>query len=91
MQSIEQFDVPMSDALISIGATAKQNLAIVSICLAEIKKTDRRYNCEIRAKKVSGSCNFNGKARSPEMGLPPYRCNERMGSGRINVAMMRGT
>jgi hypothetical protein len=61
MRVVEQFDVPMSDALVTIGATEKQSIDDGSTSLTDIKKSGMSYNWEIRGKKVSGYCNVNGK------------------------------
>jgi hypothetical protein len=66
MRVVEQFDVPMSDALVNIGATEKQSLDDGSTTLADIKKNGMSYNWEIRGKKVSGYCNVNGKGNITE-------------------------
>jgi hypothetical protein len=66
MRVVEQFDVPMSDALVNIGATEKQSLDEGSTSLADIKKSGMSYNWEIRGKKVSGYCNVNGKGKITE-------------------------
>lgn len=66
MRVVEQFDVPMSDALVNIGATEKQSLDEGSTSLADIKKNGMSYNWEIRGKKVSGYCNVNGKGKITE-------------------------
>ncbi len=39
MRVVEQFDVPMSDALVTIGATEKQSMDKGTTTLADIKKT----------------------------------------------------
>ena len=66
MKVVEQFDVPMSDALLNIGATEKQSLAEGTTSLADIKKTGMSYNWEIRGKKISGYCNVNGSGKITE-------------------------
>ncbi len=66
MRVVEQFDVPMSDALVSMGATEKQSLDEGTTSLADIKKNGMSYNWEIRGKKVSGYCNVNGKGQITE-------------------------
>jgi hypothetical protein len=66
MRVVEQFDVPMSDALVNIGATEKQSLDDGSTTLADITKNGMSYNWEIRGKKVSGYCNVNGNGTITE-------------------------
>ena len=66
MRVVEQFDVPMSDALVTIGATEQQSIDEGSTSLADIKKNGMSYNWEIRGKKVSGYCNVNGKGKITE-------------------------
>ena len=61
MRVVEQFDVPMSDALVNIGATEKQSLDDGATSLADIKKNGMSYKGEISGKKVSGYCKVNGK------------------------------
>jgi len=66
MKVVEQFDVPMSDAVVNIGATEKQSLDAGTTSLADIKKNGMSYNWEVRGKKVSGYCNVNGKGTITE-------------------------
>lgn len=66
MRVVEQFDVPMSDAIVNIGATEKQSIDEGSTSLADIKKRGMSYNWEIRGKNVSGYCNVNGKGKITE-------------------------
>jgi hypothetical protein len=66
MRVVEQFDVPMSDALVTIGATEKQSMDEGTTTLADIKKTGMSYNWEIRGKTISGYCNVNGKGKITE-------------------------
>ncbi|MFM7269837.1 MAG: hypothetical protein ACKOZT_14865 [Cyanobium sp.] len=66
MRVVEQFDVPMSDALVSIGATEKQSLDDGSTSLADIKKRGMSYNWQVSGKNVSGYCNVDGKGKITE-------------------------
>jgi hypothetical protein len=66
MRVVEQFDVPMSDALVTIGATEKQSMDEGTTTLADIKKTGMSYNWEIRGKTISGYGNVNGKGKITE-------------------------
>ena len=66
MRVVEQFDVPMSDAVVNIGATEKQSIDDGTTSAADIKKRGISYNWEIRGKKVSGYCNVNGKGTITE-------------------------
>jgi len=66
MRVVEQFDVPMSDALVNIGATEKQSIDDGTTSLKDIKKSGMSYNWEIRGKKISGYCNVNGKGTITE-------------------------
>lgn len=66
MRVVDQFDVPMSDAMVSLGATLQQSIDEGSISLADIKKDGLSYNWEIRGKKVNGYCNVNGKGQITE-------------------------
>ena len=66
MRVVEQFDVPMSDALVTIGATEQQSINQGSTSLKDIKNNGMSDNWEIRGKKVSGSCNVNGKGKITE-------------------------
>lgn len=66
MRVVEQFDVPMSDAVVSLGATEQQGIDEGSISLAEIKKDGLSFNWEVRGKKISGYCNVNGKGTITE-------------------------
>jgi hypothetical protein len=66
MRVVSQFDVPMSDALVNIGATEQQSLNEGNTSLADIKKYGMSYNWEIRGKKINGYCNVNGKGKITE-------------------------
>ena len=66
MRVVQQFDVPMSDAVVNLGATEQQGMDEGSISLAEVKKMGLSFNWEIRGKKVSGYCNVNGKGKITE-------------------------
>jgi hypothetical protein len=66
MRVVEQFDVPMSDALVNIGATEKQSIDDGTTSTADIKKRGMSYNWEISGKKISGYCNVNGKGTITE-------------------------
>jgi hypothetical protein len=66
MRVVEQFDVPMSDAVVNIGATEKQSIDDGTTSTADIKKRGMSYNWEIRGKKISGYCNVNGKGAITE-------------------------
>jgi hypothetical protein len=66
MRVVEQFDVPMSDAMVSLGATEKQGIDDGSITKADVKKNGLSFNWEIRGKKISGYCNVNGKGKITE-------------------------
>jgi len=66
MKVVEQFDVPMSDAVVNIGATEQQSINEGNTSLSDIKKLGMSYNWEIRGKKISGYCNVNGKGKITE-------------------------
>jgi hypothetical protein len=66
MRIVEQFDVPMSDAVVTMSATEKQSMDEGTMTLADIKKDGMSYNWEIRGKKISGYCNVNGKGKITE-------------------------
>lgn len=66
MRVVEQFDVPMSDAVVMLGATEQQGIDEGSISLADVKNMGLSFNWEIRDKKISGYCNVNGKGKITE-------------------------
>ena len=66
MRVVSQFDVPMSDAMVNIGATEQQSLDQGNTSLTDIKKYGMSYNWQIRGKKVNGYCNVNGKGKITE-------------------------
>lgn len=66
MRVVEQFDVPMSDAVVNLGATEQQGIDDGSISLADVKKNGLSFNWEVRGKKISGYCNVNGKGTITE-------------------------
>lgn len=63
---VEQFDVPMSDAVVTLGASMKQSIDDGSMTLADVKKLGLSFNWEIRGKRISGYCNVNGKGKITE-------------------------
>ena len=66
MRVVEQFDAPMSDALVNLGATEQQSINEGTTSLADIKKDGLSFNWEIRGKKINGYCNVNGKGKITE-------------------------
>ena len=66
MRVVQQFDVPMSDAVVNLGATEQQGIDDGSISLSDVKKMGLSFNWEIRGKKVTGYCNVNGKGKITE-------------------------
>jgi hypothetical protein len=66
MRVVEQFDVPMSDAVVNIGATEKQGIDDGTTSSKDIKKNGMSYNWEVRGRKISGYCNVNGKGKITE-------------------------
>ncbi len=66
MRVVEQFDVPMSDALVTLGATEQQSIIEGNTTLTDIKKYGLSFNWEIRSKKINGYCNVNGKGKITE-------------------------
>jgi hypothetical protein len=66
MKVVQQFDVPMSDALVNLGATEQQSLDQGNTSLSDIKKFGLSFSWEIRGKKISGYCNVNGKGKITE-------------------------
>jgi hypothetical protein len=66
MRVVEQFDVPMSDALVNLGATEQQSIDEGNTSLSDIKKDGLSFNWEIRGKKINGYCNVNGKGKITE-------------------------
>ena len=66
MRVVEQFDVPMSDAVVKLGATEQQSIDEGSTSLADIQKDGLSFSWQIRGKKVQGYCNVNGKGKITE-------------------------
>lgn len=66
MRVVQQFDVPMSDAVVNLGASDQQGLDDGSTSLADLKKYGLSYSWNIRGKNVSGYCNVNGKGKITE-------------------------
>ena len=66
MRVIDQFDVPMSDAGVSLGATLQQSIDQGETTLADIKKRGLVFNWEIRGKRINGYCSVNGKGKITE-------------------------
>ena len=66
MKVVQQFDVPMSDALVNLGATEQQSIDQGNITLNTIKEYGLSFKWEIRDKKISGYCNVNGKGKIVE-------------------------
>ncbi|MEN9861184.1 MAG: hypothetical protein RLZZ515_1666 [Cyanobacteriota bacterium] len=66
MRVVQQFDVPMSDALVTLGASEQQSLDQGDTSLADVKKYGFSFSWQIRGKNVSGYCNVNGKGKITE-------------------------
>lgn len=66
MRVVDQFDVPMSDAGVSLGATLQQSIDQGETTLADIKKQGLVFNWEIRGKRINGYCSVNGKGKITE-------------------------
>jgi hypothetical protein len=66
MRVVDQFGVPMSDAVVNLGATEQQGINDGSITLPYIKKHGLSFNWEVSGKKISGYCNVNGKGKITE-------------------------
>jgi len=66
MRVVDQFDVPMSDAGVSLGATLQQSIDQGETTLADVKKQGLTFNWEIRGKRINGYCNVNGKGKITE-------------------------
>lgn len=66
MRVVEQFDVPMSDAVVSLGATEQQSIDEGNTSLSDVKKYGLSFNWSIRGKKINGYCNVNGKGKITE-------------------------
>ena len=63
---VEQFDVPMSDAMVNLSATMQQSIDAGETTLADVKKLGLSFNWDIRGKRISGYCNVNGKGKITE-------------------------
>jgi hypothetical protein len=66
MRVVDQFDVPMSDALVTLSATEQQSINEGNTTLTDIKRIGLSFNWEIRGKKINGYCNVNGKGKITE-------------------------
>jgi len=66
MKMVQQFDAPISDALVNLGATEQQSIDQGNTSLDDIKKNGFSFSREIRNKRVSGSCNVNGEGKITE-------------------------
>lgn len=66
MRVVQQFDVPMSDAVVNLGATEQQGIDDGSTSLADLKKDGLSFSWKIRGKQVEGYCNVNGKGKITE-------------------------
>jgi hypothetical protein len=66
MKVVQQFDVPMSDAQVNLGASDQQGIDDGSTSMADIKKYGLSYSWQIRGKKINGYCNVNGKGKITE-------------------------
>ena len=61
---VDQFDVPNSDAAVSLGATLQESIDAGDTTMADVKKGGLTFNWEIRNKsRINGYCNikYNGK------------------------------
>lgn len=66
MRVVEQFDVPMSDAVVSLGETEQQSMDEGNTSLSDVRKYGLSFNWTIRGKKINGYCNVNGKGKITE-------------------------
>lgn len=59
---VDQFDVPNSDAYVSLGATLQQSIDAGDTKMADVKRGGLSFNWEIRGKRINGYCNikYNG-------------------------------
>ncbi len=55
--------VSMADIKVELGATLKQSIDGGEMTLKDIEKSGLSYNWEVSKKKVSGSCDTNGKGK----------------------------
>jgi len=66
MRVVEQFDVSMSEAGVSLGATLQESIDQGQTTLADVKKQGLIFNWEIRGKRINGYCSVNGKGKITE-------------------------
>ncbi|MBW4530515.1 MAG: hypothetical protein KME02_07480 [Aphanothece saxicola GSE-SYN-MK-01-06B] len=66
MRVVEQFDVPNSDAVVSLGATEQKSIDEGNTSLADVQKYGLSFNWEIRGKTINGYCNVDGKGKITE-------------------------
>ena len=64
----EQFDVPMSDIHVELGATLKQSIDAGEITLADILKSGLTFNWDVKKdkKELNGYCNTDAKGNVTE-------------------------
>jgi len=66
MRVVDQFDVPMSDAGVRLGASLQQSIDAGDITMNDVKRSGLSFNWEIRGKRINGYCNVNAKGKITE-------------------------
>ncbi|MFM8293444.1 MAG: hypothetical protein ACKN9E_02705 [Microcystaceae cyanobacterium] len=68
MKVVEQFDIPMSDVSVSLGATLQDSINNGDTTLKDIQKDGLSFNWEVTrdGKKTEGYCNTDGKGKVTE-------------------------
>ena len=59
LRVVEQFDVSMAEARISLGATLKQSLDSGAMTMKDVKASGLSFNWAVDGKTAKGYCNVN--------------------------------
>ena len=65
LKVVEQFDVPMADARVQLGATLKDSLDSGAMTMKEVKASGLSFDWSVTGKKAKGYCNvdYNGTVK----------------------------
>ncbi|WP_254945303.1 hypothetical protein [Cyanobium sp. AMD-g] len=66
MRVVEQFDVPNSDAVVTLDATEQKSIDEGNTSLADVQTYGLSFNWEVRGMRINGYCNVHGKGKITE-------------------------
>lgn len=65
LKVVEQFDVPMADARVSVGATLQDSIDSGAITMKDVKSSGLSFDWSVSGKAAKGYCNvdYNGTVK----------------------------